>query len=212
MAKKSVWAFGPVTDENVDQAIKYVAAGWYAVAVIQGILLTVLAFAGQVSPGDLVDPFAAALGGWFLSTRKSRALAVALFLYSLVILAVTVGAKLGMTQGGTNIFLAIAVVYIGWLGIPATWFWQRRRCAEIRWLPVILIFLAAVIVGLVCIVSAGVVLNLLQGAGRPVPQPVQEFVYAAAMFFPPAFTMALSTMKWPFTEPDASCPWPRKKV
>lgn len=211
-AKKLGWAFGKITDDNVDATIKNLAGSWYALAVVQAVVLTILVFAQGYSAAQLVDPFAAAAGGYFLRSRKSRALAIVLFLYSLFILATTVAARLGAGQGGTNIILAIIVAYVGWRGIPATWFYQHRRCAEVRWGPTILISLATVGCVLACIFGVAIALAVAEQMGTPASKAVSEFSYAAAEFFPAVLLIAALTLRWPFTQPDAACPWPPKSA
>ena len=210
--KQSAWSFGPITDDNIDQAIKTISTGWYSVAVLQGLLLTFLVVMQAFPSGDLIDPFAAAFGGYFIRSRKSRALAVALFLYSLAVLAITVAAKLGMAQGGTNIILALVVVYIGWRGIPATWFYQRRRCADIQWGRTVLISLATALTGFVGIIAAAIIIGIAEGMGKPIPASYTGLLYAALVFFPTVLTIALLTRKWPLARPDDACPWPPKQA
>lgn len=213
VAKKPGWAFGKITDENVDRVIINVSNGWYAVAVLQAIALSILVFASGQSAANLVDPLAAGLAGYFLRNRKSRALAVALFLYALFILVITVGNRFGVVQGGgSNIILAGLMVYIGWRAIPATWFYQRRRCAELRWAPTILITLVTAAVGLASIFGVAVALGVAQQMGIQISPSVSDLSYAVGMFFPPVLLLAGLTMRWPFTQPDAACPWPRKRA
>ncbi len=212
VAKKSSWLFGKVDDSNVERIIRIISNLWYAFAALQAVGLTVLYFGHQAALGDLLDPLGAALAGYFLQARKSRALAIVLFLYSLLILGITIANRFGFGHGGTNFILALIVVYMGWRAIPATFFYQKRRCAELRWLRIVLnsLVTAAVVFVSIFVVAFGI--GFTMGLGGSVSQPVQDLTYAAGMFFPAALVMAGLTLRWPFTEPDAACPWPPRKA
>lgn len=208
---KSSWAFGPVNDGNVEEVFRNLALSWYMVALIQFVGQAYFIFVLGYPAGDMVDPFVALFAGFFLNKRRSRAVAVMLLVYALLTLALTIANKLGFTQGGTNILLALVVGYLAVRAISATWFYQRRRCARIRWTPVIAVSFAAAAAAFAAVSIVAIALRNALAGGTLFSQQFVDFCNSAAMFFPPAITVALLTLWWPFSDADPVCPWPPKK-
>lgn len=203
--------FGPIDDNTVEQVFRDLSYGWYAVAAIQFVAQVYFVFALGFATPDLVDGFLALFAGYFLIRRRSRALAVMLLLYALLTLGVTVAHKLGFGNGGTNIFLALAVVWLAVRGLSATWFYQKRRCARIRWPAVIAIALAAIVAVFVALFAVSAAVRNAVAAGTMLSQQMVDLANASAEFFPAALVVAFLTLWWPFTDADPACPWPPKK-
>lgn len=120
--KKKNALFGKLdTREDALKAVRDCAGGFFVVAAING-LLGVFLF-----PAMLID--AALLGGLALIMRQwhVRWAAVVLLLLSLFILVSTVGNRLGITsQGGTNVFLAVLMVIVGFRSVQATFMLAKK--------------------------------------------------------------------------------------
>lgn len=75
-----------------------------------------------------------------------------MFLYALFIAGITFAARIGMNDGGRNIFLALIIVAIGWRGILATRVYheahnlktERKRVIAVSALFMVLAILAVV--------------------------------------------------------------------
>ena len=120
--KKKSALFGKLeTREDALKAVRDCAGGYFVVAAINGLVGAFL------FPAMLID--AALLGGLALIMRKwhARWAAVLLLLVSLFILVSTVGNRLGITsQGGTNIFLAVLMVLVGFRSVQATFLLAKK--------------------------------------------------------------------------------------
>ena len=145
--------FGKITPGGVEGTIRQLSRAWYVLAAIQAVLLGFLVFERASPPANLVDPLLCALGGYFLARRKSRAVAVSLFLYALLSSAITLAAGLGMATGGRNVILALATIVIAWRGIHATWVYFSSRKLRTAWgrvaaiSAVVLVALVAIFIG-----------------------------------------------------------------
>jgi hypothetical protein len=185
---------GPITPENVEKEIRQLAIAWYSVAGLQAALSLFLIYVGKFPLENLLDPIALACGGYFLQSRKSRSVAAALFALALVELGVTIAAKIGMTDGGKNIWLAVIVVFIGWRSIKATWLFQKIHNAKLNWKRVAGISAA--------VIALGILLSVISIVGLviTVPEPT-DTMYGSALLVPLVVAVfagtAILTKKYP---------------
>lgn len=100
--------------DEADEAIRDCSRGFFLVAGLTGAAGLFL------GPGMLLD--AALVGGLalWLRSRASRAAAVLLLVLAVAGLAGTVMARLGMTEGGRNVFLAVLTLGMAWRSVVAT--------------------------------------------------------------------------------------------
>ena len=124
---------GGIDAGNVDGTISALARAWYFIAGLQAALqiLLIWLYAGFVA--NLVDPTICAFGGYFLGTRKSRALAVSLFVYALAAGALTVVGRGDGRGGGVELILALVIVVMGWRGVQATSVYHRVNGLRTAW-------------------------------------------------------------------------------
>src|SRR5262249_41393146 len=99
--------FGSIDAGNVDNTIGRLAKAWYFVAALLVAPQIFLIWTSGTVSENLADAVICALGGYFLGARRSRAVAVSLFIYTLAVITMTFAAKWG-ARGGTNIILALA--------------------------------------------------------------------------------------------------------
>jgi len=130
-AKKKYSLFSKIeTREDAMKAIKDNAGGFFAVAVIQGLIGAFLA------PALIIDAVLIAVAAFIMRQWNSRVAAWALLLMSGLILATTVGNRLGMTsQGGGNIFLAALMVWISIRSVKATILVNQRTATPSSAVP-----------------------------------------------------------------------------
>lgn len=149
--------FGSIDAENIDGTIRQLAKAWYFVAALQAALQIFLVWVSAAVSANLVDPLICALGGYVLGARKSRAVAVLLFIYALAVGAMTLAARGGATSGGTNIVLALVVVVVGWRSVQAAWMYHKLNGLRTAWKHVVAISSLAAVVSV--IMFAAVVLS-----------------------------------------------------
>jgi hypothetical protein len=195
--------FGRVNDQSVDEVIAAAAYGWFAVAVLQVVMAAFAALAGTLAGGDLVDPVVSALGGAFLRSTKSRALAAALLLYAIVTAVLCLAKFLGLAGNGVPLATSIIALFAGWRGLAATRFWQKRACALPAWRPVAVGATMAVVVTLVSLL-------VMLGLTGEAPAGWREFLTSAVLFLVPAVVLIWFTRRRRFTTNDPACLWPPK--
>ncbi|GIK99536.1 MAG: hypothetical protein BroJett029_37450 [Alphaproteobacteria bacterium] len=138
-----------ITPDTVDETIRRLSRAWYIFAGAHSLLVVAVAFNGAPVIELILDPIGCAAAGYFLYRRKSRFLAVALFAYALLMAAVTVAARFGLTEGGRNVVLALVVVWIGWRGVQATRSYAQGEELTIRWRNVALVFAISLVTAVV---------------------------------------------------------------
>ena len=154
------WLYGPITGaQDAAGILRDLSKGWYALAAIQAVLGLILYFSWAGGLEFVADAALLAAAGYFLTTRKSRALAIAILVYALLIAAVTAAARLGMEEGGRNVILAIFAIWLGYRGVRASFVYHARLGSKTRWLNVAIVTLiaapAAFVVGFVLAVFLG---------------------------------------------------------
>jgi hypothetical protein len=110
------WMVGPIaTLEDADRVVRESAKGYFTLAAIQAVLAFFL------NPWILVDAGLVALGGLWLLKSKSRVAACLLLGLGILEAGQTFLNKFaGQKQGGTNVFLAVIVVWVGIRAVQAT--------------------------------------------------------------------------------------------
>ena len=194
--------FGRIDGGNVDDTISQLAKTWYFIAGLQAALQIFLIWLYAGFAGNLVDPIICALGGYFLGTRKSRALAVSLFIYALAAGALTVVER--GDAGGMNLILALVVVVMGWRGVHATWTYHRLNGLRTAWKHV------AAISGLAAMFSV-IVLAAVVLLGLWMPQymtndALNGLVVVAAILLPVLVVMWPLTRRHPFAQKSGDIP------
>src|SRR5262249_42094819 len=114
------------------------AKAWYFVAALLVAPQIFLIWTSGTVSENLADAVICALGGYFLGARRSRAVAVSLFIYTLAVITMAFAAKWG-ARGGTNIILALAFLAIGWRSMQATWTYHRVHGLRTAWKRVLAI-------------------------------------------------------------------------
>ena len=154
------WLYGPITSaQDAADILRNLSKAWYALAAIQAVLGLILYFFEAAGFEFVADAMLLAAAGYFLTTRKSRALAIALLLYALLIAAVTAAARFGMEEGGRNVILALFAIWLGYRGLRASFVYHARLGSRTRWLNVAIVTLiaaaAAAVVGFILAVILG---------------------------------------------------------
>ena len=192
--------FGSIDAGNVDGTIASLRRAWYAVAVLQGALQLLRMWLSDGFAPDLIDPIICALGGSFLGARKSRAVAVLLFLYALAVGAVTLGAMGGGSRGGTGVIMALVVVGIGWRGLQATWTYHRVNALRTAWKHVLAISGVALVASL--FVFAAFVLFEIWLPQYVGDETLMGVLVVAAILFTVLAVMWPLTHRYPFACPE----------
>lgn len=130
-APRKVGLFSKIESrEDALKVTKDSAGGFFVVAAIQGGIGVFLA------PSLLVDAALLALLAAILRTWESRVAAVLLLLLSLGMVVTTTLTKLGMAQaGGSNIFLALIVLWAAIRAVQATFLLHGRFAGSNDLLP-----------------------------------------------------------------------------
>lgn len=185
----------PTSPATVDADIRELSTLWYLIAALQGIFVAILVWIGKMPFADFGDPFVYAVGGYFIKTRKSRAVAVTLLLASLAAAYVTIEAKMGLREGGRNIVLALIVVLLGCRTVMVTWFYQRHMRARIRWLRVVWVsMLVAVVCAILDLIAIVAVMMRVEGLSEDALGAI--IIYVPLVLVP--ILLGFLTRKWPF--------------
>lgn len=193
--------FARTSDDTVDDVIAIAAWGWFAVALLQIVMLAFTAVNGRLAGGDAVDPMVSAMGGWFLLKTKSRAVAWALLVYGVVTATVCAGRIFGVVSYGVPLATSAVALYAGWRGVAGTHFWQKRACAITDWRHVAFAMAAALLITLVSLVVVLAATADHLGRGR-------DFLVSAALFLVPVAVVIVLTRRRAFARNDPACPWP----
>jgi hypothetical protein len=118
---------GPIkTKEEAEKTLRKLAKGWYVVGVLMMLIYSLLSLSGKGSFLNIGDGVLYFIVGYLLPRTKSRTLASAVFLWSIIMACLTIAANAGLyIGGGKNIVLALIVAGMGYLGLKATWVYQR---------------------------------------------------------------------------------------
>lgn len=143
-AKKS-GLFEKITPLNAEKVILSIGKVWYILAALQAVIYGFLIYIGKSPVSDMIDPVFCLIGGYFLSGRRSRSLAIALLLYALACLAITLQNKFGNGGGGRNVWLAVFVVIVGVRGVQATWVYHESLGSKTIWKRVIGVYAVTVL-------------------------------------------------------------------
>jgi hypothetical protein len=160
MSFKNALAFftSPIeTEQDAIKALREISKAWYAVAAITGLAGLLLYFSSSKSVAVNVwaDACLYVAAGKYLQERKSRAFAIFLLLYSLLVTGLTIAAMAGIYKGagGKNIVLAIIVVAMAYRGVKATYVYHssvhsivRRKNVAVVWGSALLAIIASLIV------------------------------------------------------------------
>lgn len=123
--KKSALFSKIETRDDALKAVRDCSGGFLVVAAIQGLIGMFL------FPGVIIDAILLAVLALILRKWHSRLAAVVLLVMSLFILVTTVSNRIGVTsQGGTNIFLAVLMVLVGFRSVQATFLLSGRFAAR----------------------------------------------------------------------------------
>jgi hypothetical protein len=130
------WLIKPIENEkDASQLLSEISYGWYVIGSIYLIIGILLLFT-QNSLSFIFDVLICLSGGYYLPTRKTRALAIFLFVYSILITLDTFGSFTGLYKigfAGKNIFLAVIALLLSYRSIVATYKYQRSINSELSW-------------------------------------------------------------------------------
>ncbi len=128
--------------ERAEQAMHGVALSFYGLALLQAILSAVI---GQ--PAIAVDAMLMVFLAFHMHRYHSRTFALGLALVALSALGSTIVNRAENLHGGSNVFLAVASVYLGWRAIYAAVVYHRGlgshtvvRAAAIKNLVALVLF------------------------------------------------------------------------
>ena len=195
--------FGRIDPEAVDATLATLSTAWYVLAALQSLVIGIQILGGAQPSADLMDPVLCVVGGYFLRRRKSRVLAVLLFVYALLVLAVTTAALIGVTPGGRNIALAGVMVVVGWRGIRATIIYARENRLRLRWLRVLAVSGAALLAAAVFFAVASI---LVVSIFPDMNEDSAGLLIVAPALFSYLVTVGTLSMAFPFEAPDAPAP------
>jgi hypothetical protein len=120
------WFNGPIASlEDADRVIREAAKSYFVLAAIQA------AVAFLLGPWILVDAAIVAVGGFWLLKSKSRVSACLLLGLGILQACQTFLNKFGgQKQGGSNIILALIVVWVGVRAVQATFRYRQLTLRE----------------------------------------------------------------------------------
>ena len=138
--------FSRVTAANAASSVAWLGHALIALAVLQGLLFVVLAALNLVPPTVFIDPLVYGASGSFLTRRRSRAIAVFVFVYALFALTAAVLSSSGWLR---QIVVGTAAVTAGYIALQATraaWFDQRTRTLVTDWRNVAFVSFATIFI------------------------------------------------------------------
>ena len=129
--KKSSWdifSFGEITsiDEST-RLIKEIFWTFMGLGLLMACIGIILPFFGETELyfGFIMDGFVYIVLSLIFFFKKSRVAAILLLLVAIGSLVMTTLSKLGLSKGGSNIFLAIIVLVAGIHGVRATFAYHK---------------------------------------------------------------------------------------
>ena len=139
------------TKEQADKAIRVVSIVLYVVGVLN--LLLYLFVLGKMV--YLSEAVCIVLGAFLLRRSRSRSLAVVLTAYAVYVGILTLLTRVGAYQGGggTNVFVALIVIFTAIRGINATWVYHRIQGTQTNKRGVIVLTAVAFVLSLVVFVG-----------------------------------------------------------
>ena len=178
------WRLAP---ENSGGAIRTLSLVWFALVVLQALDLLYLVHLNMETFSALFIVPCGAAAGYFLRSRKSRAVAVAMAIDAVLSASEASSTDFDTLNKVLTGALGVLFVLVAWRAVAATWVFQRARHARIRWLRVVLIPLGAVLGGFV----SGIAVVLTAGHGANAGQT--DFIVGLGAFAGFALTFALLT-------------------
>jgi len=168
MAKGALAAtlFGRISADTAKERIGQLCKAWLVIGGVQALVFFLLLLNGRGDPllGAL-STLLAAVGGYFLGARKSRAVAVVLFIYSLSV-AIPAVAGFSRRPNAVGIALAALFVLISWRGLRATWVYHRAMGLRTAWKRVVLISGLATLVSILAFIGMAVAVAILHPDSR----------------------------------------------
>jgi hypothetical protein len=140
-SSKNKWSTRIDSIEDADVKLREFFKGILIIALIQAAAVVFLTMSNAAMILNIFDPLFMVLFGWPIRKYKSRFLALVFLGYALIIGFATLMAKVGMPVGGfggKNIFFASALIYIGVIGVRATFFYAAYHKLRVGWKNVIL--------------------------------------------------------------------------
>ena len=113
---------------QAEQAMHGVALCFYGLALLQSIMGAVMAQSAVA-----VDALLLVFLAFHMHRHRSRAFAMGLVLAALSALTSTVLTRVENLQGGSNVFLAVVSVYLGWRALYAAIVYQRAMGFHTDW-------------------------------------------------------------------------------
>jgi hypothetical protein len=134
------WFFKVTTTNEANEAIAICYKGFYALAVIQGALITLSVYFTDSGYANLLDPLLMVGLAWLVQHRYSRSAALTLLGYALLVGVLTVSARIGLPLAdfeGRNVVLAALAVYVAYKGVQGTFRYHQLFGSKIIWRNVI---------------------------------------------------------------------------
>jgi len=155
---------GPITPENAEMTLRGLARGWYAVGFLDLLLYGFIVWTDPALWFDLLNGAVCLVAGHYLAARKSRAVAVLLLVYALLVAITAFLAQAGaiLDEGGRNIVLAVVILVMGWRGCRATYAYQRHTQHRIAWNHVFWITFVVITAFLIAFISIVAVLSVIK--------------------------------------------------
>jgi hypothetical protein len=143
------WLTQPIENRNdAFQVLNDVSKGLYIIASIY-LIIGIFLFFTRNLPAIIFNILICLSAGYYLPTRKSRSLAIILFVYSFLF---TIDAFVSFIWlykpglGGKSIFLAVIVLLMSYRSIIATNMYQRALNVKISWKNVSITLLISLII------------------------------------------------------------------
>jgi hypothetical protein len=143
--------------ETSEAAILELQKMWYWLGGLQFVFQAIFSYIEGKPSLNLLDGFFCVAGGYFLGSRKSRAIASVLFLYAVLVGFMTFNSFVTHTGGGRNWILALIIIYAGGRGIRATWLYHSTIRDETRWKWVF----GVTAIGVVCAFLSAALLTII---------------------------------------------------
>ncbi|MSP82211.1 MAG: hypothetical protein EXQ94_04565 [Alphaproteobacteria bacterium] len=118
-------------DAQAEGAMHAVALGYYVLAALQAVSGSVMSVIAEGNRAIAIVDTLLIFLAFNMQRSRSRVFAVGLMLAALLALSSTILTRMGLLNGGADVFLAVASVYLAGRAVYATTAYHRRRGSHV---------------------------------------------------------------------------------
>ena len=192
------WLFQPIeNDKDVSLILNSISMVFYVMAILYSFMGIIYYFSTKPSAAFLFDVILCLSGGYFLPSRKSRALSILYLLYAGLITVLTFMSIVGLYKegiNGKNIILGITLIVASYRSLLATYVYHRLIKSKISWKNISYVILIASTISVIYFFSVVFVLT------------IYSINFESQSIFMPLYTiiivtvLAILTRRLPFTK------------